>query len=209
MHVNPEDTPPEMPSTIPITASAFHRTETQIGEEWSLIQAAQRDARRFGPLYEQYYRQLFLFVYKRVGDEDDAADVTAQVFVKALQNLNRYEDKGLPFASWLYRIALNEVNQFFRNNAKRSLTISTDSGSAIQLVAEIAEAQDECADEQQLQRMYAAMQRLAPDEVQLIQMRYFDKIPFKEVADILGISENNAKVRAFRLLQKLKKYMTP
>lgn len=185
-------------------ASPYHQTEARIAEEWQMIQAAQADPRRFAPLYERYYREVYLFVFKRIGDKNDTADVVAQTFVKVLQNLPKYQFRGMPFSSWLYRIALNEVNQFFRVDQKRSLCVSIDQEGAREIADEIEEA----ADPDALRKMYAAMQKLNQEEIQMIQMRYFDKIPFREVAEILSITEVNAKVRMHRVLQKLKKHMS-
>ena len=68
------------------------------------IEAAKRDATNFGPIYNKYYKQIFGYIYQRMEDKDVAFDVTSQVFLKALTNLHKYEFKGVPFASWLYRI---------------------------------------------------------------------------------------------------------
>ena len=188
--------------TNALQPSLYHKTTEQIAEEQRLIRAAQADIRQFSLLYNRYYKQIFLFVYKRVSDESETADLTAQVFLKAMQSLPRYEFKGLPFSSWLYRIAVNEVNQFFRSSKKHQY-ISLDTEG----MRHLAEDEDEPFDESVIGRMKEAVAKLEPDDVQMIQLRYFDKIPFKDVADIFGISENNAKVRMFRILQKLKKLM--
>lgn len=154
-------------------------------------------------LYERYYRQIFLFVYKRVDEEENAADVTSQVFLKAMLNLEKYQFKGVPFSAWLYRIAINEVNQFFRET-RNQRTVSIESEGLPMLMAEVEEPSNEAA----VQRMLVVLQSLTPDEIQLVELRYFEKIPFREVAEIYNITENNAKVRLYRILEKMKKLMT-
>jgi RNA polymerase sigma-70 factor, ECF subfamily len=178
-------------------------TAQQIQEEYLLVRAAQKNPRRFSALYERYYRQIYLFVYKRVDDEENTADVASQVFLKAMLNLEKYQFKGVPFSAWLYRIAINEVNQFFRET-RNQRTVSIDSESLPMLMEEVAEPSNEAA----IQRMLVVMQSLSPEEVQLVELRYFEKMPFREVAEIYNITENNAKVRLYRILEKMKKLMT-
>ncbi len=178
-------------------------TAQQIQEEHLLVKAAQENPRRFSVLYERYYRQMFLFVYKRVDDEENAADVTAQVFLKSMLSLEKYQFRGLPFSAWLYRIAINEVNQYFRET-RNQRTVSMESQDLPLLMEEVEEPSDDAA----IQRMLSVMQLLAPEEVEMIELRYFEKMPFREVADIYGITENNAKVRMYRILEKMKKLMT-
>lgn len=178
-------------------------TPAQIQEEYLLVKAAQKNPRRFSVLYERYYRQIFLFVYKRIDEEEGTADVTSQVFLKAMLSIEKYKFKGVPFSAWLYRIAINEVNQFFRETKNRR-TISVESAGLPQLLEEVEEPSNDAA----VSRMLTVMQSLAPDEIQMLELRYFEKMPFKEVAEIYNITENNAKVRMYRILGKMKKLMT-
>lgn len=180
--------------------ASYHQTKSQLEAERLEILAAQRNPRRFGVLYERYHEQIFLFIFKRMRDEEQAADVTSQVFLKAISNIRRYQFKGVPFNSWLYRIALNEVNQFFRDS-KAQRHISIESSGLYQLMDEVEEARDES----QIQQMLGVLDGLSPDDLQMIELRYFEKMPFKEIADIYHISENNAKVRLYRILAKMKK----
>lgn len=177
-------------------------TDAQMREEYELIRAAQREPRRFGVIYERYYEQIFLFVFKRVGSEEQSADVCSQVFLKAMTNLKRYRFQGVPFSAWLYRIASNEVNQFFREH-KKQRTVSIESAS----LQEMIEEADVTASEENVQRMVRALNQLSPEEVQLIEMRFFEKIPFKEIAVILSLTETNAKVKVHRLLKKMKQIL--
>ena len=80
-------------------------------DEWKIIQAAQKNPAAFGSLYKRYFPQIFKFIYKRTDNEQLTGDITAQVFLKALQKLSSYSFKGVPFSAWLYRIASNEVVQ--------------------------------------------------------------------------------------------------
>lgn len=177
-------------------------TDKQLLREEDVIQKAKRDPECFRPLYEKYFKKIFLFVLHRVGEKSVTADLTSQVFLKALQKLPSYEFRGFPFSSWLYRIAINECNDFFRKT-KRGRVISLEEEHAESIYEEMF-----CLDRlDELKLMLPRiMGMLSEEELQFIQLRFFDGRPFKEVADILDVSENYAKVKTYRILEKMKKH---
>jgi len=89
-------------------------------EERLLIEAAQRDPRRFAELYERNFERVYAFVVRRVHDRTDAEDLTSEVFRHALSNLSKFEWRGVPFAVWLYRIAANTLADRWRKQSKQN-----------------------------------------------------------------------------------------
>lgn len=183
--------------------SKYHASAEQISSEFMQIEAAKRDATNFGPIYNKYYKQIFGYIYQRMEDKDVAFDVTSQVFLKALTNLHKYEFKGVPFASWLYRIAHSEVMQVFRDK-KSSRTVNADVADIKHLCEEIQESYYEDF----IPALGRIIKDLPEDELQLIEMRFFEKRPFKEIAEIMMMTENNTKVKLYRILERLKKVLT-
>ena len=182
------------------TASKYHATNQQMDAEFKLIEAAKLDINRFGPLYDKYYKQIFNYLYQRLDDKETAFDVTSQVFLKAMTNLSKYQFKGVPFSSWLYRIAYSELMQLFREK-KAQRTVNADVSDLKHLFEEIKENYyDDFLPV--LSKVLAELDEL---ELQLVEMRFFEKRPFKEVAEVLELSETNAKVKLHRLLEKIKK----
>lgn len=179
----------------------YHHTNEKLLEEAKWIEKAKKDSRFFEPLYNKYYEQIFRYIYQRMDDEELAHDVTSQVFLKAIKNLHKYEFRGVPFASWLYRIAKSELYQAFRDR-KAKRTVNIDSYQIHDIFDDI----DDDAQEKQkdIQKIIEAIRHLKEAEVQLIELRYFEKRSFKEMGEILEIKENNAKVKTFRVVQKLK-----
>lgn len=171
-------------------------------EEWLEIQAAQLKPALFQPLYERYYEEIFLFIYRRSGDEEITGDICAHVFLKAMNRLNTYTFKGVPFSAWLYRIASNEVAQYYRN-LQKNRTVSLEVTSLSHLMDEV----DEPFDEVKRADMLKALDALNETDMQLIEMRFFESKSYKEIADIMNITENNAKVKTFRVLNRLKKQL--
>jgi RNA polymerase sigma-70 factor, ECF subfamily len=180
--------------------SKYHATREDMLQEQVLVEAAKQNPEKFRPLYDAYYERIFRYVYQRVDDKEVAFDVTAQVFLKAITNLHRYQFKGVPFASWLYRIAQSEVYQLFREQ-KAQRTINVDTAS-------LRDMADEMEDDQYgpyIDILKTAVADLEEEDMKLIEMRYFEKRPFKEIAEILDMTENNAKVKVYRILERLKK----
>ncbi|MFK8103591.1 MAG: RNA polymerase sigma factor [Saprospiraceae bacterium] len=168
--------------------------------EWLEIQAAQRDASLFRPLYNRYFEMIFRFIYRRTAKEALAADICSQVFLKAMQKLPSYQFKGVPFSAWLYRIASNEITQHFRN-VQKNRVVSIDDFSFMDILSEI-EGKDSV---DYRGALIAALDQLKASDLQLIELRFFEQRPFKEIAAILTITESNAKVKTYRILEKLKK----
>ncbi|MEM9888938.1 MAG: sigma-70 family RNA polymerase sigma factor [Bacteroidota bacterium] len=175
-------------------------SQDTINAEWSEIKAAQSSPAYFRPLYDRYYESIFRFILRRTADEALSADLCSQVFLKALENLHRYQFKGVPFSAWLFRIASNEVAQHFRN-AQKSRVVSVEEHT----IKEVEEEIEESTWELDRQSLLNALETLKEADMQLIELRFFEQRPFKEVAEILGITENNAKVRTYRILQRMKK----
>ncbi len=180
------------------------RTDSQNHSQFeeSVILRSQSDPEAFRPLYEKYFKRIFCFVLHRVGDKQVAADITSQAFLKALLNLKKFTFRGLPFSSWLFRIALNECNDYFRKNQRHRIVTIED-----HLVENLYDELTENTGQEDLrQQLPGILQKLSMEELQLIELRFFEQRAFKEVADITGITETYAKVRVYRVLQKMKKF---
>lgn len=176
-------------------------TDDQLLLEEEVIRKAQADPAAFRSLYEKYFKRIFLFVLHRVGEKELSADITSQVFLKALQKLPQYQFKGVPFSSWLFRIAVNECNDFFRKNKRQRMVVLEDEHAELMYEEMFGE---EVLAELKV-KLPLILEKLSEEELQFIELRFMEARPFKEMADILGISENYAKVKTYRVLEKMKK----
>lgn len=182
------------------TTSVYHQNISFLQEEFNLIEKAKINPQFFAPIYDKYHNAIFRYIRKRVDEEESAQDITSSVFVKALCGLNKFEFRGVSFSSWLFRIAKSELYQSFRDKkAKNTIRIENTN---------FADKVDDFFDdslEYNKQKLLKSLSQLNDTELQLIEMRYFEKRSFKEIGEFLGITENNAKVKTFRSLQKLRK----
>ncbi|CAG5077491.1 RNA polymerase sigma factor [Parvicella tangerina] len=180
--------------------SKYHQTSEQLLRENEIIEAAKKNPERFEPIYKKYHEQIFRYVYQRMDSKDQAFDVTSQIFLKAITKLHKYEFRGVPFSSWLYRIAMSEVYQYLKDRSSER-TVNVDTSGLSEIIDDM-EDEERIADKKKLIKLIGEL----PDvELQIIEMRYFEKRSYREIGEILGIAENNAKVKSFRIVGKLRK----
>ena len=178
----------------------YHQTAPQIQEEFEMIKRAKNDSRRFEPLYNKYHEQIFRYVHNRVNDQQVASDIVSQVFMKAISNIGSYQFKGVPFGSWLYRIASSELNQWFRrSSATRKVSVPFE-----RLRNELIETTDEKNDEL-LDLLTQSLNQMKEDDLELIELRYFEMRSVREISEMKDWSESNVKVKCHRAMNKLKK----
>ncbi len=177
----------------------YSKTENLIEQEAIEINLAKSDPAKFAPLYERYFLQIFKYIFKRVESEDHANDICQQTFIKAMTKIGSYQHKGLPFSSWLYRIAQNEINQFYRSK-KRARVVEVNDSDLPELFEEI----EVDVREEQRQILIKAIEQLKPEEITLIEMKYFEKRSGQEIAEILDLSLSNVKVKLHRTVKKIK-----
>lgn len=168
-------------------------------QEQKLIEKAKFNPRDFEGLYNKHFQPIFLFILKRVGEKEVAADMTSQVFLNALTHLKKYSYRGIPFSSWLFRIASNELNSYYRKTAKQRQVVLTEE------MVEHMKQESGLNLEDMYNKLSKGLQTLKLEALQLIELRFFENRSFKEIATILDVTENNAKVKTYRVLDQLKK----
>lgn len=167
------------------------------------VRDAREDPRRFTVLYERYFGDIFRFILRRAGDRDLTNDLTQETFLKAMLALPRYQERGLPFRAWLYRIALNELRMHWRKRKEVLIDLSY-----VQ-VRGLSEEMGLPVEDDGMRRLAVAMGRLDEDRGRLIELRYMDGMSYQEIGQVLGIGEDAAKMRTHRVLAQLRAYLAP
>lgn len=184
-----------------LTQSQTYSKEAKAASSDSLLVAeAKKNMRAFEKLYDKYYEAIFRFIYQRVTTQEEAFDITSQTFMKAMESLSKYEDRGLPFSSWLYRIAKSEVYQYHRDNQKLP-PLNVDDNQLNQLSEEVNENDTIINNEEIIE----ILSSLSDDELPFIEMKYLEDRSYREIGEIMNMTENNAKVKTHRILTKIKK----
>jgi RNA polymerase sigma-70 factor (ECF subfamily) len=159
----------------------------------------ERDA--ISALYRQHVQAIYRYTYYRVGDAQTAEDLTAEVFVRAIEGLPHYEPRGVPFAAWLYRIAQARVADHFRRE-QRTTTVTFEEDWPL------GEDSVSIEVEQSIYRkeLQAVIRQLTPDQQHVIILKFVEGLSNAEVAQILGKTEGAVKAlqhRALRALHRL------
>jgi RNA polymerase sigma-70 factor (ECF subfamily) len=182
----------------------YHVTPEQLLLEQQEVEAAKANPARFEILYSKYYEPILKFVYKRVEGKESAYDVTQQVFLNAMIKIQQFKCNGTPFSSWLYRIAINEINQLYRKEKIRR-TVKIDEDELRYMVNEMDGEEDI---ETRYKRVAEVLGRLPEEDIQIVELRFFERRAFREIGQILNITENHAKVKLYRIIDKLKTLIT-
>lgn len=173
-------------------------------DESAQVEAAKADPRAFGAIYERYVDRIYSYVYHRLGNAHDAEDLTSRVFFRALSHLTRYEDKGLPFSAWLYRIAHNLIANWHRDRQRRpviaidDLVLRNTTDPHPELAAELAD------DSRALREV---IRDLDPKRQELLVLKFSEGLSNAEVGLIMGRSEGAIKSLYHRTLLQMRREM--
>jgi RNA polymerase sigma-70 factor, ECF subfamily len=180
-----------------VRKTAERALSTEVDERL-LVEAAQKDPARFADLYEIHFERVYAYIVRRVRDRDTAEDLTSEVFHKAIENLPRYEWRGIPFSAWLFKIAGNAITDRAKRGAKELLSFEDPPDQMTETTLE--EIEDRA-------RLFRHVDRLATDQRRVIFQRFVEQRSIREIAQQLGRSEGAIKQLQFRALQKLRTQM--
>ena len=171
------------------------KDRSQDAGERRLVEAAQKDPGRFGELYENNFERVYAYIARRVGNREEAQDLTAEVFHQALANLARYEWRGLPFAAWLLRIASNAIADSWKSKAREQGKPSSD---------ELLSHHIDIDDVEHLAKLFRLVTTLPSDQRRVIEMRFAQEKSIREIAKELGRTGGAVKQLQFRGLETLR-----
>ena len=167
----------------------------------TLARAIEGDQEAFSALYEQYVERIYNYVYYRTGNAFDAEDLTAKVFHRAMGHIGNYEDKGVPFSAWLYRIAHNLVANWHRDNSRKK-EVSIDDQMGLRQPGDPPEVT--LVQNQDTEVLLRAIRKLPPDRQQLIILKFVDRLSNAEIGEIMNRSEGAIKSLYHRTLISLR-----
>lgn len=183
-----------------------------LAQERELLQRIQLDRKEFGTLFDYYYKSIFGYLYRRTGQYDLSKDMAAETFLKAYLKIDAFVWKDISLSSWLYRIATNEANQFFRRKKYQPLTL--ESILDLELLQQPDSEEERSTLEAELKQLddFARVQKmlklLAVRYQEVIALRYFEKKDIREIAQILDKPEGTVKSLISRGLEKLRNILT-
>jgi RNA polymerase sigma-70 factor (ECF subfamily) len=182
-----------------------------LAQQRELLLRIQSRQEEFGTLFDHYYKPIFGYLYRRTGDYDLARDMAAETFLKAFLKIRSFTWRGVSISSWLYKIATNEANQFFRKQKYKPITIESildyelikqpDSESErLQLESEMKAHEDFISVQKALKRVDLKFQ-------EVIALRYFENKDIREIGEILGKPEGTIRSLLSRGLEKVRRLL--
>lgn len=189
--------------TLPAGETDEHTTSSFSDEDARLVAAAQRNRVRFVALYDKYFLRVYRYISQRVGTQQDVEDLTSQVFVEAMESLDDYHEQGV-FAAWLFSIARRRVADHYRRSVREPplervearLWSSTDRTSESRVVQS-----------DRLERLVEAFQALALEKQEMVRLRFFAGLGYREIALLMDKSEGAVKMTVRRALEELRRRM--
>lgn len=159
-----------------------------------LIARARHDRAAFGDLYDHYLLRVYGFCRKYSGTREQAEDLTAETFERALAGISRYEDRNLPFSGWLLRIAHNVILNYARRDSR--VTVLSDDPA---LISDDSHREDWA----EAHWLRTHVQRLSDDQQEVVRLRFYEDQRFQDVAERMDRSEGAVKQLLRRALQEL------
>jgi RNA polymerase sigma-70 factor, ECF subfamily len=180
-----------------------------LDNEKELIKRVKKDPQAFALIYDQHYRAIFSYVFRRMGSYEIARDLTAETFLKAFQKIGSFQWRNVPISAWLFRIATNEINLYVRRS-KYQPTYLDDTDLQLHLPYEPGVETEKAAVEKALQEheefLLIQTKLLALDAKyqEVIALRFFEEKSIQEISTILGKKEGTIKSLISRGLSKLR-----
>jgi RNA polymerase sigma-70 factor (ECF subfamily) len=174
---------------------------TELSDKEVVAKASTGDTLAFGELYERFVGRIYSYIYYRTGNQFDAEDITSRVFYRAMRHISNYQDRGLPFSAWLYRIAHNLVANWHRDNSRKK-EIPLDDSFIVRYLGEHPESALLKSEEQD--SLLHVLRQLPPDRQQLIILKFVEHLPNAEIGMVMGRTEGAIKSLYHRTLLSLR-----
>jgi RNA polymerase sigma-70 factor (ECF subfamily) len=194
-----------LPFPITSTGARDEAADAPGDIELAWIEAAKADPRAFAPLYDRYAVPIYRFCFRKVGDPDVANDLTAQIFVRAIERLDRFRPQpGATFRSWLFAIARNAIVDGWRRHRPHT-PLNLD----VHVLADHDPGPEERAVHgDELDRLLAVLERLPISHRDIIELRLAG-LTTTEVADALGMTQSAVKSAQSRAYKRLRDLLSP
>ncbi len=177
------------------------QTVSELTEEEAITRAADGDTEAFSLLYERYVNRIYNYIYYRTGNPNEAEDLTSRVFYRVMHHIPNYNNRGVPFSAWLYRIAHNLVANWHRDNSRRKEVPLED---YTQLPQRSLQPEARVVDSQEMEALLQVIRQMPPDRQQLLILKFVEGMSNAEVGVIMMRSEGAIKSLYHRTLLALR-----
>jgi RNA polymerase sigma-70 factor, ECF subfamily len=176
-----------------------------VQNEESLVRRAQQhDQVALTQLYEENFDRIYRYIVLKIGDRTEAEDMTQQVFLNVLKSISSYKWQGMPFTSWLYRIAHNQIVDHLRKKSRRNLAPLDDS-----IPATGDDPEHIAVRRIEIEELTVAAKKLTAAQQEVISLRFAAELSVAEAAKVMGKSEGAIKALQHSAIIALRKVLSP
>lgn len=176
--------------------------------EDAILKAKQNDQIAFNFLLDTFWNDVYAFQLKRTQNENDAEDITIQTFSKAFDKIDTFNNK-YKFKTWLITISKNIHIDLVRKQQKSIKNTSKDNEeNYFDIIDDSPTPEDKIITEQNLAKLLRDIKKLKPHYQEVINLRYFQELSYKEISDELKEPINNVKVKLLRAKKLLAAIIT-
>jgi RNA polymerase sigma-70 factor (ECF subfamily) len=183
--------------------------------EQEIVEKAKSDPKAFAELFDKYYSSILSYAYHRTLNAELAKDITSETFLKAFNNINRFTWRNGGFGAWLFRIATNEMNMYFRNKKYSPVSLNylqeqfgfdTIDFSTIESEKVRADIKENTYED--FVFLQSKIKDLPVKYQEVLTLKYFESKSIKEISEILDKNEGTIKSLLSRGIDKLKNYLS-
>lgn len=173
----------------------------ELSDDQTLARAIQGDKKAFGALYDQYAGRIYNYIFYRTGSPQDAEDLTSRVFFRAMRHITNYNDRGVPFSAWLYRIAHNLVANWHRDSSRRQ-EVELEDGYRANKGDEHPEIALMASEEQSA--LLTLIRKQPEERQQLLILKFVEHMSNAEIGEIMDRTEGAIKSLYHRTLLSIR-----
>ena len=163
------------------------------------------DKKAADELISAYYKEIYAFVYRQVGEMQLSMDLTQEIFISVLRSIDGYTPKKSTFKTWIYRIASNKIVDYFRSANYKYSSLIIDIEECEFFLSDGGNMEMEIENKALVRKVMYYISLCDCEVQQILRLKFFSDKTFREISEILSLSENTVKTKYYKALKNLRK----
>lgn len=159
-------------------------------------------------LFEQYYKEIYAYIYKQCGERELAMDLTQDTFVAAFRGLQGYDERKAKFRTWIYRIAANKIADYYRSKQYYQHITQLSLDEQVIDLSDDSDILESLVKREMIKQIMKIVSGYDLVWVHIFQMKIFEDMTFAQIGDELRISENTVKTRYYAMIKRIRKELS-
>lgn len=175
-----------------------------IDNELKLIDSIQKKRNReaANTIIKSYYKEIYVYIFKQLSDKELSLDITQEVFINMIKSIDTYDKKKCSFRTWLYKIASNKIIDYYRSKCYKQL-IKSQSIDEFDMKSDFS-IEDDFIKGERIREILNIVNGFEANLQQIFRLKIFSDMTFKEIGNLVELSESTVKTRYYSLIKKIK-----